>query len=311
MDTKNKIFSASFQQSLAYVNNPKQLASMEKEFIKNYFHEHSVIRVLFCSFLSLLLFGVLPYILGAFLPQELAKAQIGSINDINYYSAVMAGKIGSYLIAVPQVFELFWVITWIYFPLRRMLPGYSMKNAMKIAILQMVLLTNILFFTGFPMLVGFAISGSGILGMVVQVLFVIYFLIKSIIHTRNRILFELYKTKVEMKKGGSLKKFFNIFVVFVLLIINSYFPRIGMITPVDSYQILYGWLFLIISIVSIFLGRIVTPTLLAHYYIIKYSESYREIWEITDEQWYGKRRAKRIARRKKIREKINARMRSR
>jgi len=298
MDTKNKIFSASFQQSLEYANNPKhRLGSMEKEFIKNYFHKNSMIRVLFTSIIALLFFGIIPYGLGVFLPQELVKAQIGDINFINYHSAVMAGKIGSYLIVIPQVFELSWVITWVYFPLRRMFPRYSMKNVVRIGILQGVLFASLLFVTGFPIMVGFAVSGSGILGMIGQVLFVIYFLRESIIYTRNRILFELYKTEEEIKKRGSLK---ILFVVFILLIMNSYFPRIGMITPFDSYQILYGWLFLIISIGSIFLGiRMVTPKIVAYYYIIKYSEDYRETWKITDEQWYGKRRAKRIARRNK------------
>jgi|GEM_PF-1483646 len=298
MDTKNKIFSASFQQSLEYINNPKhRLGSMEKKFIQNYFHERSMIKVLFTSIIALLYFGVIPYGFGAMLPPELAKSQIGDVNFINYHSAVMAGKIGSYLIVIPQVFELFWVMTWVYFPLRRILPRYSMKNVLQIGLVQGVLFASLLFFTGFPILVGFAISGSGILGMIGQIIFVIYFLRKSIIYTRNRILSELYKTEGKMNKGGSLK---IIFVVFALLIINSYFPRIGMITPFDSYQILYGWLFLIISIGSIFLGiRIMTPRLVASYYIIKYSENYRKTWKMTDEQWYGKRRAKRIARRNK------------
>lgn len=71
MDAKNKIFSASFQQSLEYANNPKHSAdSTAKDFIKNYFHEKTMVRILFTSIIAILFFGVIPYGFGVFFHKD-------------------------------------------------------------------------------------------------------------------------------------------------------------------------------------------------------------------------------------------------
>ena len=145
MNTKNKIFSASFQQSLDYVNKLMWISD-SKEFVKNYFNEHKIVKTLAISIMALLIWGTLCYVLGIGMTQEFAKAQIGSINDINCYSDMMAGKIGSYLTVVPQVFVFLWTITWIYFLLTRMFPRYSVKKAMQIGMVQLVLFASLLLY---------------------------------------------------------------------------------------------------------------------------------------------------------------------
>ena len=94
-----------------------------------------------------------------------------------------------------------------------------------------------------------------------------------------------------------MKKFF--WVPLILILANIAIFRIGMIAKFSFWS--FVWLFLGIIYYLIVTGflYVTMEMFVSSYYFAKYSRLYKEIWKVTDEQWYGKRRAKHIARRNK------------
>ena len=291
------IFSASFDQSYKFVSKSKHDMNITiKVFMKNYFRSNSLLKIVGVSFIGIFFFGTWLYAFGVFLPSEFAH--IEKIKYFNYKTIRDAGAIAEKLTIVPIIFECFLGGVFVYAPFRRLFPDYSLKNVMCIAIPQGILMVLLLFVALFPLNVGLAISGSGILGFLFQIVIVIYFLYKTLVNIRHKILKEFYSSKYDRIIKSHLKLRRVILFVFMIVIFNSYLFRIGMTSSFDVYQLFYSWFFLITSIGTTFCIKIVFPKMIAAFYIVKYSEKYKEVWNLSDEQWYGKRRAKKLAKKK-------------
>lgn len=101
------------------------------------------------------------------------------------------------------------------------------------------------------------------------------------------------KTPLVAKIWPRLKQFW--LVLLVIIVINILIFRIGMW---GSFSI---WSFVCLFAGPIYFGILTLficgpmKLYISTFYFAKYSEQYRILWRVTDEKWYGKRKAKKLA----------------
>lgn len=84
------------------------------------------------------------------------------------------------------------------------------------------------------------------------------------------------------------------------MVINMFTFRFGCISQYfELWSLVYSWLFLLLGLFTIYIVKVlVIRNGISIYYFRKYKELYKETWNLTDKQWYGKRRAKKLAKKK-------------
>lgn len=89
-------------------------------------------------------------------------------------------------------------------------------------------------------------------------------------------------------------------IILIVIIINIFTLRFCMWGGTSFWSLLY--LFIGVAYWLIIIGFI-TGTMklfISSYYFVKFSKQYKSYWKVTDEQWYGKRKARIIASKNKI-----------
>lgn len=297
---RKTLFNASFEESQKLVENKKDLP----DFVKKYFLEFRLRKILGISIITGI-FIILPYASGVGIPQEILKANVGDIKFLNYTNVVKAAEIGTTMIIIPQIFVIIWIALTLYNVFRRLFP-YTVITFIRSTLILGILFYLLLPVMWFPMLIGFALSGTGILGFSFQVLTIIFYFLREFKNKKQNILGNLFKLDNVVSKSKTSKVFKNSFcIIFLLLIFNMFFFQVGMITSArDGFALFYGWLLAIFGVGnSILILRVALPRFLSNFYFLKYSQEYRRRWQLTDEQWYGKRKARKIAKKKTKQEK--------
>ncbi|MFH0358798.1 hypothetical protein ACHBHL_09965 [Streptococcus sp. A27] len=150
-----------------------------------------------------------------------------------------------------------------------------------------------------PMSVGLTVGAFGWIGFALQLLICIY-LWKSLVESSAIQLKQQLFQGVPAGKdwGGSLmvviKKYGG--VLLLLSIVNRWtfnFGEVSNIRP-DIFSFLYGWTFLFVTALMIFVASITLKNFVAVFYFFKYRKEYRQFFKVSNEQWYGKWRGKMI-----------------
>lgn len=183
---------------------------------------------------------------------------------------------------------------------------FPKRNYMVQRIFGVVLLFNLLLlfiFSMMPMLLGITLGAAGWLGFILTNVYGLTFMFITLNKRKQNLKKRLYRvdeyheiTQITAV-WGIMKKFF--WVPLILILANIAIFRIGMIAKFSFWS--FVWLFLGIIYYLIVTGflYVTMEMFVSSYYFAKYSRLYKEIWKVTDEQCYGKRRAKHIARRNK------------
>ena len=177
-------------------------------------------------------------------------------------------------------------------------------------IFGMIILLTLLLLVDFslmPMLLGTTLGATGWLGFSVICLYGLVFFINTVQSSVKKIKQELYgelienKTPLVAKIWQRLKQFW--LVLSVLLVLNILIFRIGMWGSFSVWR--FAWLFagpIYFGILTLFICGPM-KLYISTFYFAKYSEQYRILWRVTDEKWYGKRKAKKLAKKQLKQEK--------
>lgn len=169
-------------------------------------------------------------------------------------------------------------------------------------ILNLLFLIILLDFSLMPMLLGATLGATGWLGFTLICVYGLSFFFSCMASRINGIKQELYKKSIDEQSSyiskiwAFLKKIW--LVPFALLLINIFTVRLGMW---GSFTL---WSFVWMLAGPIYFGILTLLSVgpmkmfVSSFYFAKYAEQYRVLWRVTDEQWYGKRKAKRIAKKK-------------
>ncbi|MBX8935576.1 hypothetical protein [Enterococcus gilvus] len=291
------IFSASFDESKNIVDKeilkPSGTGIGDASSLK--LKDRIIIFLLFTFF-----FEGLSYSIGIAMPESMLDSNPSDIFLISFKSAILIGKIGIFLRPV----VMFGILISFLILTINLIPKKNYAHQLIIGSLIVISMLFCVIFATLPMIIGLTIDGTGLLGVVFQIAICVVVIRNFISDRRKEFKEKIWGYKDTSNKPKSfinvnLKKALSIAVF--LIIINRYLFHIGEgnIGQPGFFGLVYGWTMLAIIAFFAFLFHIVSPQFLSIFYFVKYGEQYREYFEISDEQWYGKRKAKRLGKRRK------------
>ena len=149
-----------------------------------------------------------------------------------------------------------------------------------------------------PLTVGLTIGAFGIVAFVVQLIFSGYLVKILIIDVVKEVKTSIYnENEIKSKDWGILlinfvKKYGGILIG--LSILNRWTFNFGEFSKSNPglMSFLFGWLYIGFTSLLLLAEGQLLKCLIKAFYFFKYRKEYREYFNISDEQWYGKFRAR-------------------
>jgi len=284
MQTKNKLFGASFEQSKKIIDESILTEDGAKIGV---FSSMSFWRRM--TGLVNLLMMIIIYGVGIVMPDQFRQST-ASVQVISQQSAALMGEIGLYL--RPVIIVL--MFTLIALTVLNIVPKGNYANQMLYGIFYLLVFQLVTFFALLPMAIGLTIDAFGITAFYIQIILVLYFVKKYVIDGTKKFkayLFDIGEERVsdwDVRLMSFVKKYGGILLF--LAILNRWTLKIGENVNGDPelVRILMGLLFPISMFAfTLMLGKWI-EYLSRTIYFYKYRKEYREYFNITNEQWYGK-----------------------
>ena len=288
MQTKNKLFGASFEQSKRIV--PRRFAtedgaqmgvSVSMSFWKRVFG------------LVGLMFSLIAYGVGVYMTDGLRNST-DSVQVISESTGALIGEIGAYF----RLINLVLVILFTALIILNIIPKFNYAYQLIYGNCLLLIFGVLAIFSGLPLLIGLTIGAFGTLAFIVQLIGCSYLVKVLIADVMKEVKTSLYnENKIKDKDwGNSINKFVKRYggILLGLSILNRWTFNFGEFsTEIPGLMsFLSGFLFL--PLISLFLlaeGQLLKCFIKA-FYFFKYRKEYREYFNITNEQWYGKFRAR-------------------
>ena len=288
MNNKNKLFGASFDQSKKIVK--KDILTEEGAQIGSFSSMSFWKRV---SLLVFLVADIITYGVGVHWPDSL-RAAPESIQVFSESTGALIGELGFYL----RIPILVTIILYTALLLINILPKKNYAHQLLYGTVFMTLFVFVIALATLPVSIGLTIGAFGILAFIVQLIICIFLFRKFIVDTLIQIKNTLYtEHKMENKDWGTplvnfIKKYAGILIG--LSILNRWTFNIGEFNKDNPrlMSFLTGFLFLMCTSVLLLMGRLAIKMFVRAFYFFKYRKEYREYFNITNEQWYGKFRAR-------------------
>lgn len=243
--------------------------------------------------------GTMMYGYGAYLPCAIANSSFETA-DYHFMTEAIYKGIGYFAFVKFILIFVLVVITAIV--LANIFPKKNYMIQRMFGIIGLLLLLLVGFFSFIPILLGTTLGAAGWLGFSIICLYGIAFLANAIYLRIEKIKQEMYGKDYALKSScisniwARLKKVW--LLAFALIIINIFTLRICMWGEFNLWSL--PWLFagpIYFGIVALFTcGPL--KMFITSFYFAKYAQHYRALWQVSDEQWYGKRRAKKLAKKK-------------
>lgn len=284
MQTKNKLFGASFEQSKKIIDESILTEDGAKIGV---FSSMSFWRRM--TGLVNLLMMIIIYGVGIVMPDQFRQST-ASVQVISQQSAALMGEIGLYL--RPVIIVL--MFTLIALTVLNIVPKGNYANQMLYGIFYLLVFQLVTFFALLPMAIGLTIDAFGITAFYIQIILVLYFVKKYVIDGTKKFkayLFDVGEERVsdwDVRLMSFVKKYGGLLLF--LAILNRWTLKIGENVNGDPelVRILMGLLFPISMFAfTLMLGKWI-EYLSRTIYFYKYRKEYREYFNITNEQWYGK-----------------------
>lgn len=295
MDNKKTLYQASFDES-------RNIQGKYEKYVKNSYKQMGIVNVILTALLAIIFFGILFYALGVSMVGGFLNAKSDEINILNYNNVVLAARLAAPFIVVSKFGVFSWIFIWVVLIIRSLLPRWNVVAFSTLGGIAGAVMSLLLFVSLGPILFGFALVGVGWLGILLQIYLLIIFGIRQIGGKLNVIYQNLYSLPKE--KSKSSKNFFSnrklIIIILVIMMINMVTIKVGFISRnFELWSLVYSWLFLLLGLLTIYLVKLlIIKNSISSYYFRKYKDQYKKTWKLTDEQWYGKRKAKKIAKKK-------------
>ena len=284
MQVKNKLFGASFEQSKKIVKKDilteegTQIGSFSS---MSFWNRASLLLVLFAN--------IITYGVGIHLPDSLRDAP-ESIQVVSESTGAQIGEVGFYL--RPIIFGA--IILFTVLVVFNIFPKINYAHQLLYGTILMISFIFLVAVATLPLTVGLTIGAFGIVAFVVQLIFSGYLVKILIIDVVKEVKTSLYNEKeIKSKDWGILlinfvKKYGGILIG--LSILNRWTFNFGEFSKSNPglMSFLFGWLFIgFISLLLLAEGQLLKCFIKA-FYFYKYRKEYREYFNITNEQWYGK-----------------------
>ena len=284
MQTKNKLFGASFEQSKKIID---ESILTEDGARMGVFSSMSLWRR--TTGLVGLLMMIVIYGVGVAMPDQFRQST-ASVQVISQQSAALMGEIGLYL--RPVIIVL--MFTLIALTVLNIVPKGNYANQLLYGIFYLLVFQLVTFSALLPMAIGLTIDAFGITAFYIQIILVLYFVKKYVIDGTKKFkayLFDIGEERVsdwDVRLMSFVKKYGGILLF--LAILNRWTLKIGENVNGDPelVRILMGLLFPISMFAfTLMLGKWI-EYLTRTIYFYKYRKEYREYFNVSNEQWYGK-----------------------
>ena len=288
MQVKNKLFGASFEQSKRIVKD--DILTEEGTQIGSFSSMSFWNRA---SLLLVLLANIITYGVGIHLPDSLRDAP-ESIQVVSESTGAQIGEVGFFL--RPIIFGA--IILFTVLVVLNIFPKINYAHQLLYGTILMISFIFLVAVATLPLTVGLTIGAFGIVAFVVQLIFSGYLVKILIIDVLKEVKTSLYNEKeIKSKDWGILlinfvKKYGGILIG--LSILNRWTFNFGEFSKSNPglMSFLFGWLYIgFISLLLLAEGQLL-KCLIKAFYFFKYRKEYREYFNIKDEQWYGKFRAR-------------------
>ena len=284
MQVKNKLFGASFEQSKKIIDESILTEDGAKMGV---FSSMSFWKRTTGLVTLLMIFAI--YGAGIGFPDQLRQST-ENVQMISQQSAALIGEIGLYL--RPVIIVL--IFTLIVLTVLNIVPKGNYANQLLYGIFYMLVLQLAAFTALLPMAIGFTIDAFGVTAFYVQIILVLYFVKKYIIDGTKKFkayLFDIGEERVsdwDVRLMSFVKKYGGILLF--LAILNRWTLKIGENVNGDPelVRILMGLLFPVFMFVFTLMFAKWIEYLTRIIYFYKYRKEYREYFNITNDQWYGK-----------------------
>ena len=278
---KNKLFGASFEKSKRIV--PRRFATEDGAQMGV-----SVSMNFWKRALGLvgLMFSALFYMLGVSWPDGI----IQSVQKQQSVSSVVVGDVGH--LFRPVVLTA--IILFSALIILNLIPKMNYAFQLLYATLILIAFFCLCFIGSLPFSVGLTIDAFGWIAFGIQLMFCIFLFKKLFLNQVKRFKDELYNRKeVEAEDGEEttsklLKRYGGILLG--LAILNRWTFKIGenFSANTDLGNFLFGFVFLGMIYLFFLVGGLVFKNFIRGFYFFKYRNEYREYFNISNEQWYGK-----------------------
>ena len=291
MRDRNSVFGASFEQSKRIV--PRRFvtedgAQMGVSVSMNFWKR--------ALGLVGLMFSALFYMLGVSWPDGIRH----SVQNQQSVSSVLVGDVGHLL----RPIVLTAIILFSALIILNLIPKLNYAFQLLYATLVLIAFFCLCFIGSLPLSVGLTIDDFGWIAFGIQLLLCIFLFKKLFLNQVKRFKDELYNRKeVEVEDWEEtisklLKRYGGILLG--LAILNRWTFKIGenFSANTDLGNFLFGFVFLGMIYLFFFVGGLVFKNFIRGFYFFKYRNEYREYFNITNEQWYGKFRARFMSKQK-------------
>ncbi|OFT80050.1 hypothetical protein HMPREF3103_04380 [Granulicatella sp. HMSC30F09] len=291
MRDRNSVFGASFEQSKRIV--PRRFvtedgAQMGVSVSMNFWKR--------ALGLVGLMFSALFYMLGVSWPDGIRH----SVQNQQSVSSVLVGDVGHLL----RPIVLTAIILFSALIILNLIPKLNYAFQLLYATLVLIAFFCLCFIGSLPLSVGLTIDAFGWIAFGIQLLLCIFLFKKLFLNQVKRFKDELYNRKeVEVEDWEEtisklLKRYGGILLG--LAILNRWTFKIGenFSANTDLGNFLFGFVFLGMIYLFFFVGGLVFKNFIRGFYFFKYRNEYREYFNITNEQWYGKFRARFMSKQK-------------
>ena len=294
MQGKNKLFGASFEQSKRIVK--KEILTREGAQIGISSSMSFWTRV---SGLIALAFSFIMYGIGIYLPDNLRESTEG-VQVISESTGILIGEIGLYL--RPLIFAV--VILFSALIILDIFPKINYAYQLLYGNTFVVISAIAMLIASLPLTIGLTIGAFGVLAFVVQLLVSVYLFKIMIVDQMKQLKNSIYnENELESKDWGTplmnfIKKYGGILLG--LSVLNRWTFNFGEFSKENPglMSFLFGWMFLLFIALLFFAEGLALKNFIKAFYFFKYRKKYREYFNITNEQWYGKFRARFMSKQK-------------
>ena len=294
MNDKNKLFGASFEQSkrIVYKDILTEKGTQIGSFSSMSFWNRA-------SLLLFLLANIITYGVGVHWPDSLREST-KSVEVISESTGAQIGEVGFYLRPIILGAIILYTVLVVF----NIFPKINYAHQLLYGTILMISFTFVVAVATLPLTVGLTIGAFGIIAFVVQLIFSGYLVKILIIDVIKEVKTSLYnETEIKDKDWGtSINKFVKRYggILLGLSILNRWTFNFGEFSKDNPglMSFLFGWLFIgFTSLLLLAEGQLLKCFIKA-FYFFKYRKEYREYFNITNEQWYGKFRARFMSKQK-------------
>lgn len=294
MNDKNKLFGASFEQSkrIVYKDILTEKGTQIGSFSSMSFWNRA-------SLLLFLLANIITYGVGVHWPDSLREST-KSVEVISESTGAQIGEVGFYLRPIILGAIILYTVLVVF----NIFPKINYAHQLLYGTILMISFIFVVAVATLPLTVGLTIGAFGIIAFVVQLIFSGYLVKILIIDVIKEVKTSLYnETEIKDKDWGtSINKFVKRYggILLGLSILNRWTFNFGEFSKDNPglMSFLFGWLFIgFTSLLLLAEGQLLKCFIKA-FYFFKYRKEYREYFNITNEQWYGKFRARFMSKQK-------------